>query len=137
MAYWLIKTDPQDYGWEDLLREGSTSWTGVRNFQARNFMSEMKVGDLVVVYDAGDDKEIRGIAEVSKEAYPDPTAEEGKWVAVDIKAVKPCGRPLHFEEIRNTYGLSVMPLVEQPRLTVHAVTEPQWQSILKYSKTTL
>jgi len=137
MAYWLFKTDPKEYSWEQLTKDGETSWDGVRNYQARNFMREMKVGDRAFVFDAGDDKEIRGIAEVTKEAYPDPTAEEGQWVSVGLKAVQPCGRPLHFEEIRNTYGLTVMPLVDQPRLTVHPVTEAQWQAILKYTKTTL
>ena len=137
MAYWLIKTDPKVYSWERLAQEGATSWDGVRNYQARNNLREMKVGDLAFVYDSGDDKEIRGIAEVTKEAYPDPSAEEGQWVSVGVKAIKPCTRPLQFEEIRNTYGLSVMPLVEQPRLSVHPVSEAQWQAILKYTKTNL
>jgi len=135
MAYWLFKADPNEYGWEQLLKDGETSWDGVRNYQARNYLREMKVGDQGFVFDAGDDKEIRGIVEVTKEAYPDPTADEGSWVSVGIKPLIPCGRPLHFEEIRNTYGLSVMPLVDQPRLTVHPVSEAQWQAILKYTKT--
>ena len=137
MAYWLLKADPKKYSWERLVQDGETSWDGVRNYQARNSLKEMKVGDLAFVYDAGDDKEIRGIAEIVKEAYPDPTAEEGNWVSVGVKAMKACTRPLHFEEIRNTYGLTVMPLVEQPRVSVHPVTEAQWQAILKYTKTSL
>lgn len=135
MAYWLIKTDPDEYGWEQLFQEGETSWEGIRNYQARNYLREMKVGDLVLIYDGGEDKEIRGIAEVVSEAVSDPTATEGNWVAVGVRVIKPCGRSLHLEEIRNTHGLAVMSLVTQARLTVHPVTEAQWQAVLKYTKT--
>ncbi len=136
MSYWLVKSDPSEYSWQDLVRDGEAEWTGIRNFGARNNLNAMKVGDGVLVYHSQEDKEIVGIAEVVREAQPDKTAEEGKWVSVKLKAVKPVGRGLSLEEIRNTPGLSIMPLVEQPRLSVSPVTEAQWQAIMKYTKTT-
>ncbi|MCC6563820.1 EVE domain-containing protein [Candidatus Uhrbacteria bacterium] len=136
MAYWLIKTDPSEYGWEDLLKDGETEWTGIRNFQARNNLGGMKAGDKVLVYNTQEDKSILGIAEVAREAAQDPTDEDKKWVSVKLKAVKSVGRPLSLDEIRNTHGLAVMPLVDQPRLSVMPVTDAQWEAILKYSKTT-
>lgn len=136
MAYWLVKSDPSEYSWDKLVADAETDWTGVRNFQARKFLQEMKAGDPVLVYHTEDDKEIVGIAEVVAPAEQDPTDEEGKWVSVRLKAVKPVGRTLTLEEIRNTPGLSIMPLVEQPRLSVMPVTPAQWEAILKYTKTT-
>ncbi len=135
MSYWLCKTEPTVYSWEQLQQDGETSWDGVRNFQARNNLQAMKSGDFVLIYHSGDDKDIRGIAQVVKEAYPDPSALEGKWVSVRLKAIASLGRPLQLEEIRNTYGLNVMPLVTQTRLSVQPVTELQWQAVLKYTKT--
>lgn len=135
MHYWLVKSDPSEYSWDNLVQDGEADWTGVRNFQARKFLREMQVGDAVLVYHTEDDKEIVGIAEVVEAAKPDPTAEEGDWVSVKLKAIKPVGRTLTLEEIRNTAGLSIMPLVEQPRLSVMPVTPAQWEAILKYTKT--
>lgn len=135
MAYWLVKADPSEYSWDQLMRDGETDWDGVRNFQARKFLSAMVVGDPVLVYHTEDDREIVGIAEVADIAKPDTTAEEGTWVSVRIRAVKPVGRTLTLDEIRNTAGLSIMPLVEQPRLSVMSVTPAQWEAILKYTKT--
>ncbi len=135
MAYWLVKTDPSEYGWEDLLKEGEAEWTGIRNFQARNNLNGMKEGDKVLVYNSQEDKSIVGIAEVTRAAAQDPTDADNKWVSVKLKAVKPVGRPLSLDEIRNTHGLSVMPLVEQPRLSVSPVTDAQWEAIMKYTKT--
>lgn len=137
MNYWLCKTEPDVYSWERLVEERETSWDGVRNYQARNFLREMKVGDLVLIYHSGLDKEIRGIARVTKEAYPDPSASEGQWVSVGLRAVQALARPLTLEEIRNTHGLAVMPLVTQARLSVHPVSAAQWEAALKFSKTTL
>lgn len=137
MSYWLLKTEPAVYSWEHLAKDGETSWEGVRNYQARNNLRLMKVGDRAFIYHSGEDKEIRGICEIVREAFPDPSASEGDWVSVGIKAVKEVGRPLSLEEIRNTHGLSVMPLVTQSRLSVQPVTEDQWNAILKYTKTTL
>lgn len=137
MSYWLVKTEPEEYSWERLVQEKTAAWTGVRNFEARNALKEMKKGDFVLVYHTGDEKALRGIAKVAKEAYPDPTAERGDWVAVDLAPVKELGREISLEELRNTHNLCVMPVVERPRLSVHAVTDSQWQDVLKYSKTTL
>jgi predicted RNA-binding protein with PUA-like domain len=135
MAHWLVKADPSDYSWENLERDGETEWTGIRNFQARNFLKEMQPGDSVFVYHSTEDKSIVGIAEVTRGPQQDPTDEEGKWVSVKLKAVKPVGRPLSLDEIRNTPGLSTSPLVEQPRLSVMPITDVQREAILKYSKT--
>ena len=135
MAYWLLKTEPEVYSWDQLMTDKETSWDGVRNYQARNHLREMKSGDRVFIYHTGDDKEIRGVAEVAKDAYPDPSATEGEWVSVGIRALASVGRPIGLEEIRNTHGLAVMPLVTQARLSVQPVTESQWQDILKYTKT--
>lgn len=135
MAYWLVKSDPSTYSWDHLVAEGETDWTGVRNFQARKFLNEMAIGDPVLVYHTEEDKEIVGIAEVIEPAKPDTTAEEGQWVSVRLKAIRPVGRTLTLDEIRNTAGLSIMPLVEQPRLSVMSVTPAQWEAILKYTKT--
>ena len=136
MAYWLVKSDPSEYSWDQLVQDGEADWTGVRNFQARKFLNEMAVGDPVLVYHTEDDKEIVGIAEVAATAKQDPTDEEGKWVSVRLKAIKPVGRTLTLDEIRNTAGLSIMPLVEQPRLSVLSVPPVQWEAILKYTTTT-
>ena len=137
MAYWLLKTEPTEYSFDQLEKDKIAPWTGVRNFEARNNLQEMKVGDLVVIYHTGDDKEIVGFGEIVKEAYPDPTAETGSWVCVDVKYLARAGRGLGLEEIRNTHNLSVMPVVERPRLSVHSVNQSQWQDILKYTKTIL
>ncbi len=135
MSYWLIKADPSEYSWEQLTLDRETDWNGVRNFQARKCLNAMMMGDSVLVYHTEDDREIVGIAEVVEQAKPDETATDGEWVSVRIKAIKPVGRTLTLDEIRNTAGLSIMPLVEQPRLSVMSVTPAQWEAILKYTKT--
>lgn len=137
MAYWLLKTEPEAYSWEQLEKDGSTAWTGIRNFQARNNLRLMQEGDLVFVYHSGDEKEIRGIAKITKVAYPDPTAEEGEWVCVDLQAIKALTRTMGLEEIKNTHNLAIMKFVTQSRLSVSPVTESQWNDILKYTKTNL
>lgn len=135
MAYWILKTEPEEYSWETLEKEGRAEWTGIRNFQARNHMKSMKPGDVAFIYHTGDDKMIMGVARIVSEPHPDPTAEKGDWTAVDVAAVKPLQRVVSLEEIRNTHGLSVMPLVTQSRLSVQPVTESQAQMILKIAKT--
>ena len=135
MNYWLLKTEPELYSWEKLEQDKKTRWEGVRNYQARNNLREMKPGDLALIYHSGDEKMIVGTARVTTEAYDDPTTDEGKWSVVDVEAVKPLVRPVSLEEIRNTYLLNVMPLVTQARLSVQPVTEAQWNLILKIAKT--
>ena len=88
MNHWLMKQEPEDYSWDDLVRDGQTQWTGVRNFQARNNLNQMAVGDKVFFYHSGKEKSVVGIAEVARAAYPDPTSDDPSWVAVDIKPVK-------------------------------------------------
>ena len=137
MSYWLLKSDPDTYSWDHLVRDGETDWTGVRNFQARNNLRLMKKGDLAFIYHSQDDKEIVGVAEITGEAKPDPTAESGDWASVRIRAVKECPRHLGLEEIKNTPVLNVMPLVTHARLSVQPVSEVQWRDILRYTKTVL
>src|SRR6202158_5442646 len=97
---WMVKQEPEIYSWDDLVRDGRTDWTGVRNFQARNNLRQMKVGDRVLFYHSGEQKAVVGIAQVAKAAYPDPSADEDQWVAVDIKPVKPLGAPVLLTTIK-------------------------------------
>lgn len=135
MAFWLLKTEPEEYSWERFEQEGKTTWTGVRNFQARNNLRAMKVGDTAFIYHSGEERNIVGLGTILSEAAPDTTAEKGEWVAVEVAAMKPLVRVVSLEEIRNTHGLSVMPLATHPRLSVQPVTEAQAAMILKIAKT--
>ena len=119
--YWLVKSEPSAYSWDDLMREGKTLWDGVRNFQARNFMRQMQVGDAVLFYHSMKQKAVVGIAEVTRTAYPDPTASSGDWSVVDIKPVGPIERPVTLAEIRQHPKLQDMPLIKQSRLSVMPV----------------
>src|SRR6266850_4190312 len=100
MRYWLVKQEPEDYSWYNLFEDGRTSWTGVRNFQARNNLRAMKKGDLVLFYHSVTEKQVVGIARVEKEAYPDPTASEGDWSAVDLSPVKGLNKPVSLSTIK-------------------------------------
>ena len=133
--YWLFKTEPEVYSWERFKEDTHTRWEGVRNYQARNNLQQMQVGDLAFIYHSGDERMIMGVARITKSAYPDPTASSGNWVVVDIEIVKDLVRPVSLEEIKNTHPLHVMPLATQSRLSVQPVTEAQWQMILKIGKT--
>ncbi len=135
--YWLLKTEPEVYSWEQLEKDRHTRWEGVRNYQARNNLRLMHPGDYAFIYHSGEEKMVLGIAKITSEPYDDPTASTGNWAVVDIEAVKPLARQLSLEEIRNTYLLNVMPLVTQSRLSVQPVTEAQWNLILKIAKTEL
>jgi len=136
MQYWLVKQEPEAYSWAAFVKDGGTSWTGVRNFQARNNLRAMKKGDLVFYYHSVSDKQMIGIARVVKEAYPDPTAKEGDWSCVDLAPVKPLEAPMSLETIKSDKVLANMPLVKHGRLSVQPVTEAQFQRILKLAKTT-
>ena len=129
--YWLVKQEPEDYSWTDLVRDGSTSWTGVRNFQARNNLRQMKVGDTVFFYHSGKEKNVVGIAQVAKAAYPDPTADDPAWIAVDIKPVKPLSRPVALVDIRANSKLSNLLLIRQSRLSVMPVTKQEFEEIVR------
>lgn len=133
--YWLVKQEPDSYSWETFVKDGSTAWTGVRNFQARNNLRAMKKGDVVFYYHSNVGKEIVGIAKVAKEGYADPTAEEGDWSAVDIVPVKPVKKTVTLEQMKADPALKNMALVRNSRISVTPVTEPEASRILKLAET--
>lgn len=133
-GHWLVKQEPEDYSWDDLVRDGSTQWTGVRNFQARNNLRQMKPGDNVFFYHSGKEKCVVGIASVSKAAYPDPTAKEDGWIAVDIEPLKKLPKPVSLADIKANAKLSDLLLVRQSRLSVVPVTEDEFEEIVKMGK---
>jgi predicted RNA-binding protein with PUA-like domain len=130
---WLVKQEPSDYSWSQFVKDGVTSWTGVRNFQARNFLRAMKKDDQVFFYHSGEGKEIVGIASVKKAAYPDPTAKEGDWVAVDLTPVKPLKKSVPLAEIKKDVALKNLMLIRQSRLSVMPVSEIEFKRIIKLS----
>jgi predicted RNA-binding protein with PUA-like domain len=134
MKYWLVKQEPTAYSWEDFVKDGKTAWTGVRNFQARNNLRSMKAGDRVLFYHSVTDKAIIGEAEVLREAFSDPTATEGNWVAVELKPIKELRRRVSLEEIKTDKKFSQPALVRSPRLSVMPVTAGEYQAILALSK---
>ena len=127
---WLAKSEPETYSWEDFVREGRTDWTGVRNFQARNNLRQMKAGDRVLFYHSGTGKCVVGIAEVAKAAYPDPTADDPQWVAVDLKPLKPLNEPVPLASIRYHAELGNLPLIRQSQLSVMPVTKEEFETIV-------
>ena len=137
MNYWLAKSEPEAYAWAQLVKDGRTAWTGVRNFQARNNLRAMKKGDLVCFYHSVTDKQIVGIARVAREFYPDATADEGDWSCVDLVPVKALVKPVSLETIKTDNVLREMPLVKQSRLSVTPLTETQFKHILKLAGTKL
>jgi len=132
-SFWLVKQEPSSYSWSDFVQEGKTSWTGVRNYAARNNLRKMQKGDEVLFYHSGEDKAVVGIAKVTRSAYQDPTAKEGDWTTVDIATVKPVRRPVTLREIKGNPRLKNIPLVRQSRLSVMALTESDFCEILKMS----
>jgi predicted RNA-binding protein with PUA-like domain len=131
--YWLVKQEPSAYSWDDFVRDGKTSWTGVRNFTARNNLCAMRIGDEVLFYHSVIGKAVVGIAKVIRAAYPDPTAKEGAWSTVDLAAVKPLPKPVTLDRIKASARLKSMSLVRQSRLSVHALTPSQFRDILRLS----
>jgi len=129
-SFWLVKQEPSSYSWSDFLADGETSWTGVRNFSARNNLRKMRTGDEVLFYHSGDEKGVVGIAKVTRTAYPDPTAKEGDWSTVDLAAVKPLRRPVTLRDIKSNSRLKGMPLIRQSRLSVMPLTESEFREIL-------
>jgi predicted RNA-binding protein with PUA-like domain len=132
--FWLVKQEPEAYSWSDFLKDGSASWTGVRNFQARNNLRAMKKGDSVFFYHSVSEKQIVGIAKVAREYYPDKTADEGDWSAVDLTPVKPVKRPITLAEMKEDPVLREMPLIKNSRLSVVPVTHEQADRILELSQ---
>ena len=131
MNYWLVKSEPEAYSWETFVKEKRATWTGVRNFQARNNLRAMKRGDFVLFYHSVVGKEIVGIARVEKEAYADPTAKEGDWSCVDLVPVKPLAKPVTLDEVKADKLLATMPLVKHSRLSVSSMTNEQFNRILE------
>lgn len=130
MPNWLIKTEPSEWSWDDQVKAKTTAWSGVTNPQAQKFMREMRRGDRVLFYHTGGEKQVVGIAEVSKTAYPDPGDKAGKLVLVDVKAVKPVPRPVTLAAIKAEKSLAHLPLVKQPRLSVMPIDDAAWSKIL-------
>lgn len=126
----MVKQEPETYSWNDFVNDGSTDWSGVRNYQARNNLREMKTGDRVLFYHSGKDKAVVGIAEVAKSAYADPTADDPQWVAVDLKPVKPLGSPVLLAAIRYDKRLSQLPLIRQSQLSVMPLTKDEFDVIV-------
>ena len=133
--YWMVKQEPTAYSWEQFAADGKTDWTGVRNFQARNNLRSMKLGDPVLYYHSVNGKAVVGIAKVTKEAFRDPTAAEGDWSAVELTAVKPVEPPVKVDQIKREPKLSDMPLLRNPRLSVMPLTKVQFDAILELAKT--
>ena len=131
--FWLVKQEPSSYSWSDFLAEGETSWTGVRNFAARNNLRKMRPGDEVLFYHTGDEKSVVGIAKVTRTAYPDPTSKEGDWSAVHLAPIKPLARPVALREIKGNSRLKGIPLVRQSRLSVMPVGETEFREIVNMS----
>jgi predicted RNA-binding protein with PUA-like domain len=134
-SYWLIKSEPSVYPWDKLVEDGKTQWTGVRNFTARNNLRAMKKGDLCLYYHSNEGKEIVGVAKVVKDAYADPTAEEGDWSCVDVAPVKPLVAPVSLATIKSTKSLAKMEIIRLSRLSVTKVAKDEWAVIAKLSKT--
>ena len=134
MAYWLLKTEPDEYSWNDQVKRGAKgeAWTGVRNFTARRYLGEMKRGDKFFFYHTGDEKQVVGIGAVTRESFPDPTAAKGEpWVAVTTVADKPLPKPVTLATIKAEPKLKGMALVKYGRLSVQPVTEAEWKLVCK------
>ena len=137
MQYWLVKSEPDVYGFDQLVKDGRTRWDGVRNYQARNNLRAMKTGDLCLFYHSNTGLEVAGIARVAREHYPDPTAETGDWSAVDLEPVKPLVRPVPLQEIKNHPALQQLGLVRNGRLSVMPASFDEFSTILGLGSTKL
>lgn len=134
MAYWLLKTEPEEFSWDDQVKRGAKgeAWSGVRNFSARNHLKEMKKGDKFFFYHTGDEKQVVGIGEVIREAFPDPTAKAGEpWIAVQTGAVEPVPKPVTLAAIKADSKLKDMALVKYSRLSVQPVKDSEWKLVCK------
>jgi predicted RNA-binding protein with PUA-like domain len=131
MAYWLVKSEPFKYSWEQFQKEGQTYWDGVRNYAARNNLKAMKKGDEVLFYHSNEGLEIVGIAKVVKEAYQDPTTVEEAWVVVDLKPVRKLKNPVTLQQIKIENRLSNMDMLRLSRLSVQQVKEEEWKVIME------
>jgi predicted RNA-binding protein with PUA-like domain len=133
MAYWLLKSEPDCYGWGDLVREGEGTWDGVKNAQAANNLKAMQPGDQAFFYHSRQGLEIVGIVTVSAGAFPDPGDASGRWVAVKVKPARALPRPVSLQQIKADPALSGMAILRQSRLSVAPVTDAEWQRVLELS----
>ncbi|HAI75359.1 MAG TPA: EVE domain-containing protein [Microscillaceae bacterium] len=130
MNYWLVKSEPFKYSWEQFEKDGKTFWDGVRNYQARNNLKAMRSGDLVLFYHSNEGKEVVGIAKVVKEAYQDPTTEDTNWVVVDLSPVQKLAKPVGLEQIKTDNRLADIALVRQGRLSVMPLAAAEFDAIV-------
>jgi predicted RNA-binding protein with PUA-like domain len=135
MNYWLVKSEPETYSWSNLLKDGKTAWTGVRNFAARNHLRAMAAGDPVLFYHSGEAKSVVGLARVVRTAYPDPTADDGDWSAVDLAPLKALAQPVTLSAVKADVILREMKLATLSRLSVSPVTRAQFEQLLKQAET--
>ena len=136
-GYWLIKSEPFKYSWDQFVKDGQTFWDGVRNYQARNNLKAMQKGDLLFWYHSNEGMEIVGIAKLVKEYYQDPTTEDPNWVVVDVKPFKKLKKPVSLAQVKATASLSQMALVRLGRLSVQPVTEDEWNIVMDMAETEL
>ncbi len=134
---WLVKQEPEEYSWSQMLKEGGTAWTGVRNYQARNFLRKMKRGDPVLVYHSVTEKQVVGLARVGREAYPDPTVKGEDWSAVDVEVWQTLRRPVSLDEIKKDAVLKKIPLIRQSRLSVMPLSKAEFRRILRLAETSI
>ncbi len=137
MAYWLVKSEPFKYSWDQFQKDGRTFWDGVRNYQARNNLKAMQTGDLLLWYHSNEGLEIVGIAQVVKEAYQDPTTEDANWVVVDLIPYKTLTKTVKLAQVKNDVRLSQMALVRMGRLSVQPVTDEEWWIIMDMAETSI
>ena len=137
MKYWLVKQEPEKYPWAQFVEDKGTYWDGVRNYQARNNLRAMSKGDMVLYYHSVSEKAVVGVAKVTREAYPDPTAKEGDWSVVDLKPVKALKVPVTLDAIKTDKALEDMPLIRQSRLSVMPLLVAQFRRVLKLGSTSL
>ena len=129
--YWLVKSEPEAYSWDDLVRDGRTDWTGVRNYQARNHLKAMRPGDRVFFYASVTTKAVLGLAEVSRTAFPDTTADEDGWVAVELKPVRALPSPVTLDQVKAAPALKDTALLRQSRLSVMPLTAAEFKAVSK------
>ena len=133
MKYWLLKSEPDAWSWENQVKEGASMWDGVRNYQARNNLKEMKKNDLCFFYHSVTERSIVGIVKVVKEYYPDPTDKTGRFVVVDVKSIKKLKNPVSLDQIKENIKLQDIALVKQSRLSVMPLKKTEWEIIIKMS----
>jgi len=136
-SHWLVKSEPFKYSWDDFERDGGTTWDGLRNYQARNNLREMRVGDRVLFYHSNEGKQVVGVAKVAKAAYPDPTTDDDRWIVVDLVPLARLAEPIDLAQIKADRALREIPLVTQSRLSVMPIAKAAFDRVLKLGRTKL